>query len=524
MLRGANETGVGDGANAEQVDAILRSIVVEHRNESGGQDADGRSLRVIDIGLTGAIEGYVVLRGPVPELSADRYSWLYDVPALCLPQEDLLVVDPDLPYPLPLAAGSGNTSQPVLAAGRFDASDGAGMHLICPAEPADWNGKLFLIQHGSAAYMSMDACYAGDCEGEAPPGTLLACDPSGVTPGLGANLFAEVMIDRGYAVAWLRKDASRPPGGFSKAALADGRVIRTTHVAHAGLAVALARFVQREVEAAMGRAPERTYYYGHSGGGVTGRVVNVSGANVRPDGGAVIDGFLLDDPGNGLYLPVVIDQGRDVLLASAREREHFRPQIDISRQLYRPASYLEAKRLNTRLLVAKDLGAVHRTYELRGVSHFDAGQAGAAGSIHFLDLGPFMAAMIDVLDRWVSLGDSPPTSREDVPGSEPALALPEIACPLGVYAAPAGGPRTRFAPFDGREGRETLDQAWHRLGLLESGERFTLAAYRARLGEAALRLAEAGFLPIEGVRWYETEASSLLTRAGAVAGGASIRS
>lgn len=524
LLRHQSETQVDDAALAEQVEAIRRSIVVERRDESRVQDADGRPLRSIDLGLTGTIEGYVVLRGPLAQLSPDRYSWLYDVPALCLPQEDLLVVDPDLPYPLPLAAGSGNASEPVPARGRFDAADGAGMHLICPAERADWNGKVFLIQHGSAAYMTMDACYAGDCEGQAPAGTLLARDPSGVTPGLGANLFAEVMIDRGYAVAWLRKDAVRPPGGFSKAVLADGRVIRTTHVAHAALPVALARFAQREVEATMGRAPERTYYYGHSGGGITGRVVNYSGANVRSDGGSVIDGFLLDDPGNGLYLPVVIDQGRDVLLATERERERFRPQIDISRPLYRPASYLEAKRLNTHLLVNKGLGAAHRTYELRGVSHFDAGQAAAAGSVHFLDLGPFMAAMIDVLDRWISLGHPPPASREDVPGSEPALELPEIACPLGVYSAPEGGPRTRFAPFDGREGRETLDQAWRRLGLLEAGERFTLAGYRARLGEAARRLAQAGFLPPQLIRWYETEASSLLTRAGAVADGASIRS
>ncbi|MBV9004347.1 MAG: hypothetical protein JO181_06780 [Solirubrobacterales bacterium] len=503
---------------AGRVEAIVRSIVVESRTESEVHSADGRPFRSIDLALTGLVDGCVVLRGPVPELAPDRYSWLYDVPSLCLPQEDLLVVDPDKPYPLPLGSGSGNTSQAMPARGRFEAADGAGMLLMCPADRADWNGRLFLIQHGSCAYMTMDACYAGDCERIAAPGTLVPRDPSGVTPGLGANLFTEVMIDRGYAVAWLRKDAVRPPGGFSKAILADGRVIRTTHVAHAGLAVALAAFARREVEAAMGGAPERTYYYGHSGGGITGRVVNYSGANVRFDGSAVIDGFLLDDPGNGLYVPVVIDEGTDVLLTTAEEREHFRPQIDITRQLYRPVSYREAKRLNTRVLREKGLGDAHRTYELRGVSHFDAGMAGAAGSIDFLDLGPFMAAMIDLLDRWVSHGEPPPSSREDVPGSEPAIALPEAACPLGSYSAPGGGPETRFTAYDGREGRDTVEDAWRRLGLLGPGEPFTISLYRARLTDAARRLADERLLPAGIVSWYERDAPSLLRRRVAMAG------
>ena len=113
---------------------------------------------------------------------------------------------------------------------------------------------------------------------------------------------------------------------------------------------------QREVTRRLGRAPVKTYYYGHSGGGITGRLINYSGANVAGNGKPIVDGLILDDAGNGVYLPVASHDGVDVALSSAADRRHFVPQIDLARQLYNPVSYLPAKRLNDTILAMKGFG------------------------------------------------------------------------------------------------------------------------------------------------------------------------
>ena len=53
-----------------------------------------------------------------------------------------------------------------------------------------------------------------------------------------------------------------------------------------------------------------------------------------------MDGFLDDDAGNGLYLPIAFPDGHgeDVLLREEADRERFVPQIDVTRVLYNPAS------------------------------------------------------------------------------------------------------------------------------------------------------------------------------------------
>ena len=108
------------------------------------------------------------------------------------------------------------------------------------------------------------------------------------------------------------------------------------------------------------------------------------------------------------------------------------------------------------------------------------------------------------MDTWVEKDVPPPATKMDMvePGAankngndkSSAVALPEVACPLGVYYIfpPALGPVRRrwsgdraFAAFDGanmepldgrgvfvdmngdgvRDKRETVSQAWQRLGL-----------------------------------------------------------
>jgi hypothetical protein len=118
----------------------------------------------------------------------------------------------------------------------------------------------------------------------------------------------------------------------------------------------------------------------------------------------------------------------------------------------------------------------------------------------------------------IELGDA----NQDGVNEHGGVALPEIACPLGVYFIfpPAldpgrrGGQETGFAPYDGtnqepldgrgvfvdmngngaRDKRETLTQAWQRLGLLKSGQKFTRSAYTGCVKAAAAKLVKDGLL------------------------------
>jgi len=414
--------------------------------------------RRVDVAVSGSVDGWVVRDGPVPHLAQDAYSWVYDSPEIGLPQEHLLTVDPSRPYPLPIQPCDGNTSAPVRATARFEAADGSVMTLLLPEA---WNGKLFVLQHGSGVYTPLaEAVEIG-------------------ARGSGANLFSGAFLQLGFAVGALRRDAARPPLGKSIATLADGTQLRTTFVAHAGQALALVDLAQRLVGEQLGSPPRRTYWYGHSGGGITGHLINYApGLNERDDGMRIVDAFLDDDAGNGLYLPLAFRDGRDVLLIDPVERSKFVPQIDLARTLYNPSSYLAAKRLNASILSDKGLGARHRLYEILGSSHFDQGQMrqlapdqDASGAP---DLSRLVEALAERLDAWVEGGLEPPASR--------TVALPEVQFPWtpGEYVAGAPGVMgTHFVP---------------------SGQAVVVG--RAERKAAAERLGAEGFLPARGVDEY----------------------
>jgi hypothetical protein len=151
-------------------------------------------------------------------------------------------------------------------------------------------------------------------------------------------------------------------------------------------------------------------------------------------------------------------------------------------------------------------------------------------------MGGLTEAFIDLLDQWVDHGVEPPPSRSDDSSvaAHPAVALPEVACPLGVYYSfPEDGPArfadqtTTFAPFDEaglepldqrgllvdmnengvRDERESVETAWRRLGLLGPEEPFTPGRYAACVEEAAASLAEARLLPWRVVEHYRLEAA-----------------
>src|SRR5690606_3869441 len=110
----------------------------------------------------------------------------------------------------------------------------------------------------------------------------------------------------------------------------------------------------------------------------------------------------------------------------------------------------------------------------------------------------------------------------------PALAFPEVACPLGVYYS---YPNTRslwtsFAAYNGKDLepldaenifvdmngngawdiRESPTDAWQRLGLLAEGERLTRARYVDCVTRAANKLRDDGFFSAETAVWYADQA------------------
>jgi hypothetical protein len=181
-------------------------------------------------------------------------------------------------------------------------------------------------------------------------------------------------------------------------------------------------------------------------------------------------------------------------------------------------------------------------YEVRSISH-SGGESmaeGRRGQTVILDMSKLMDRFIDMLDAWVEKGTAPPPSRSDWAVlsdtnndgvlETPAIAFPEVACPLGVYFpypnSTAGS--TSFAPFTG-EGLEPLDnnkvfidmnrsgtwdfvetptQAWRRLGLLKPGEQLTREKYAACVQASADQLRKDGFFSDKTAAWYVEQAKT----------------
>jgi hypothetical protein len=206
------------------------------------------------------------------------------------------------------------------------------------------------------------------------------------------------------------------------------------------------------------------------------------------------------------------------------------------------SSYLENKRNNARILKEKGV-ANYRMYEVRGTSH--SGGEGLPdsmqkGDLQNIDVSKLMDKFIDILDAWVSRGATPPPTHSDYPVlgdansdgivENPALAMPEIACPLGVYYGYPGSTAgtTAFAAFTGtgiepldandvfvdmnRNGvwdyRETPTQAWRRLGLLQGNETLTREKYVSCVTTAANKLRSEGFFSDKTAGAYAQQAQT----------------
>ncbi len=458
----------------------------------------------VDLGLNGTAEGYVTEEGPYHE-------YLTNGPELIFEQ-------------------AGTPGERHLAIARYERDKGAAVLLLHPRNRADWNGKLWVTAHGRGRSFRGGALKVWD-QYHDPEAPLAAFDK-----------IDRLMLSKGYAVAVTKRTSEQGIGEIS-ATLEDGSVVDwvafndTSSIILDFAAVAEAALAER-----LGARPSRTYLYGHSAGARIGRSLNYTpGLNADSRDEPVFDGFLLDDAATGLWLPVIMQDGEDVLFADDTGREAFRPQLEIVHQMYnaiwtrapnRPPwvtdSYLANKRLNARILLEKGLGSKFRMFEIRQMSH-NGGERlppdNRSGNIQVLDVALVMDGAIDMLDALVEGRREPAPSRSDwsmigdVDGDgvieNPAIAYPEVACPLGVYYPypQNGAGATAFAWFTGqglepldeqrvfvdmnRNGafdfRETPTEAWWRLGLLERGEELTRERYVQCVADAAASLRADGF-------------------------------
>ena len=497
--------------------------------------APGKQYRRIEIGLTGTLTGYAVTSGP-------RIVTFTSAPEFVFPQ-------------------AGNKTEWLPGILRYDMFMGASMSLIFP-EDNSWNGKLFLTLPGMGSYRA---------------GTSRTWDRNydPIRPMGDVDKYQKLMLAKGYAVAMTRRNhLNRQPGdGDYTVRLLDGTVLQDRNpVDTPELIIGYARVAQKVLASRVGREPSRTYWYGHSGGGRLGRLVNYNNyrtsANVGANGEPIIDGLLVDDSGAGLFLPQVFRDGDDILFKTQEDRDAFVPMLEVAHQLYIndrndpipdwvSSNFLINKYRNAQLLQEKGLGDKFRFYEVRGVSH-DGGEDlpdQKRGNVDILPLWRLMNGFIDMLDAWVDRGIAPPPSRSDwaVLGDvnrdgineNGALELPEVACPLGVYY-PFPPPEGRvgytgFATFDGhseepfdgraiqnegdyphiavatfadmnrngyRDYRESVTQAWRRLGLLKPNQSFNRDRYNRCVQAVVEKLTKQKFISEEIGGYYVEQARS----------------
>jgi hypothetical protein len=475
---------------------------------------EGRALHRMDIGVDGKVEGYLPKTGMYINYFTSA---------------------PDLVFP------AGRNNGPIFhGVATYKRDTGAAMTIVYPRDRRAWNGKAWVTVHGRGRSFKR--------------GTLKAWnrnfDPARPVGDL--DKFERLMAAKGYAVVVTHR-TSETLGGDVQVTLEDGTVYPERNLNdNARYIIDFALLARNALKQRLGRVPSRLYFYGHSAGGRVGRSLNyVPGLNADASGKPVFDGILADDSATGLWLPVVMKDGRDVLFADEAAKKAFVPQLEVTHQMYNAESpgekapwistnYLRNKRENAKLLRDKGLASKHRMYEVRRISH-NGGEGledGRRGDVEILDLSLMMDRFIDTLDAWVDKGVAPPPTHSDWTElgdvdrdgtiEHPALSFPEVACPLGVYSqfppssGAAGVGSTFFAaftgeglePLDGRrvfvdmngngvwDFRETPTEAWRRLGLLAKGEMLTREKYAACITEAAERLRKGGFFSDRTVQLY----------------------
>jgi len=472
---------------------------------------DGRVLTRLDVGLDGTVDGYLAKVGNYKEYFSNS---------------------PDLVFPQ-----TWGPREIFFGVAAYERAKGASMTIVFPRDKSAWNGKMWVTAHGRGTSFKQGQLKAWNAYVNA------------ANPIEGLDRYDLLMVAKGYALVKTRRTSTEGLGEITTT-LEDGSTVDyaafndTVHYV-----MDFADVAKRIVAERLGQPPSRVYLYGHSAGARIGHATNYApGLNAGRDGKRFFDGILADDPAAGTWYPVVMKEGKDVLLASDAEKAAFVPEIDIAHQMYNniwepkhPAwmsdSFLENKRNNARILRDKGI-TKYRMYEVRGVSHAGGESEGWRGQILNLDLARAMDRFIDMVDAWADKGIAPPPTHSDsavLGGASrdgtieyPALAFPEIACPLGVYFPypDSTSGATSFAAFTGeglepldgkkvfvdmnRNGvwdyRETPTQAWRRLGLLEKTEPLTRDKYVSCVQRAAEQLRKEGFFSDKTAARYVEQA------------------
>ncbi|MDH3581130.1 MAG: hypothetical protein OEM91_10965, partial [Hyphomicrobiales bacterium] len=346
----------------------------------------------VDLGLNGTAEGFVTDEGTYHEY---------------------LTNGPDLVFEQAATPGKRH-----LAIANYERMRGAAILLIYPKNKAEWNGKLWVTAHGRGRSFRNGALKMWDryYDPEAPMAAFDKID--------------RVMVSKGYALA-VTKRTSEQGIGEVIATLDDGSVVDwAAFNDNSAIIMDFAAVAEAALQKRLGRKPSRTYLYGHSAGARIARSLNYTpGLNSDSRGNPVFDGLLLDDSATGLWLPVVMKDGKDILFINDDEKQAFRPQIELVHQMYtkiwdrapnRPDwvtnGYLANKRLNAKILMEKGLGSRFRMYEIRQMSH-NGGEGlppdNRLGKIHVLDVSLVIGGAIDMLDDLVEGRGVPVPSKSD---------------------------------------------------------------------------------------------------------------
>ena len=474
---------------------------------------EGRGLTRIDVGLNGTVDGYLAKVGNYREYFSNS---------------------PDLVFPQ-----TWGPREIFFGVAAYERAKGASMTIVFPRDRSTWNGKMWVTAHGRGTSFKQGQLKAWN----------RFVDPANAIDGL--DRYDRLIVAKGYALVKTRRTSTEGLGEIVTT-LEDGSTVDYAAFNDTVRYVMDFADVAKQIVAdRLSRVPSRVYLYGHSAGARIGHAVNYApGLNVGRDGARFFDGILGDDPAAGTWYPVVMKDGKDVLFSTGVEKAAFVPEIDVAHQMYNniwepkhPAwmsdSYLENKRNNARILRDKGI-AKYRMYEVRGVSHAGGETDGWRGQILNLDLASVMDRLVDMVDAWADRGIAPPPTHSDWAEladtnrdgaiDYPALAFPEIACPLGVYFPypDTTSGATSFAAFTG-EGLEPLDgkkvfidmnrngvwdsrepptQAWRRLGLLQKNEALTLETYVACVQGAAEQLRKDGFFSDKTAAWYVDQAKT----------------
>ena len=484
-----------------------------------------RKYRRVDMGVTGTLSGYIVKEGT-------RMNYFTSAPDFTFTQ-------------------FGNPHAPRFhGLLRYEAAKGTTVILYYPE--TGWNGKVFIMVHGRGGSFLRGSMPSWDknFNSERP---------------FDATRYEQAMLARGYAVARSRRNADGFVIGDYSAVLDDGTVWPDVNVNMVPeLMLDKVRLVDNLLKDRLGRKPTRNYWYGHSAGTYTALGFNYMtqfnpDLNKDADGTQTISGILATDPGGGLFIPMLVKDGQDILLRTPEQKSRFIKTITTAHQAY-PLTYsnivpgemdlnnipegvspvaLRNKRTMSRMFTEKGVENF-RMYEVRGLSHsggegYPDGKS-EDGVVQILNMPRLLDGLIDVLDNWVEKGVLPPASKADVDigrGNQMnAVSMPEVACPLGQYFAypslrgPDGTGSTGFAPYDGqsmeplngqlmivdmngnarRDKRETVTEAWRRLGLLKPGETFSRVKYVACVQGAVATLRKENLISEKGADLYVQEA------------------